>query len=138
MWKNYLKSHLLRSLKQEPFGPHLRAKIKEQFKRMTPLERWTAMSLIENNKLVQINNKEKSAEEVEEFLEEEFEDTIYVCEQCGSKKIDIYQKQLRSAVSVFNIYVLCFFSLCFASTGRTGNSLCHLYYLWGEVDGELI
>ena len=107
MWRTYLKSHLLRSLKQEPFGPHLRAKIKEQFKRMTPLERWTAMSLIENNKLVQINNKEKSAEEVEEFLEEEFEDTIYVCEQCGSKKIDIYQKQLRSADEPATVFATC-------------------------------
>jgi len=117
MWRTYLKSHISRSLKQEPFGEHLKKNLKEQFKRMTPLERWTAMSLIDNNKLVQINNKEKSAEEVEEFLEEEFEDTIYVCDKCGSKKIDIYQKQLRSAVSAFNIYVFCLFSLCFTYTG---------------------
>jgi len=97
MWKKYLSNHLKRSTKQEPFGPMLKKQIVEQFDRMVPMERWAAMSLIENNKLVSIPQKSY----VEEKFEEVFEDTIYSCEKCGSKKIDIHQVQTRGAVSVY-------------------------------------
>jgi len=115
MWKKYLRTHFKRSKKQEPFVPTLQKIIHQQFERMTPMERWTAMSLIDNNQLVTKKIERSFVEET--IVEEEFEDTIYVCDKCGSKKIDIYQKQLRSAVSAFNIYVFCLFSLCFTYTG---------------------
>ena len=140
MWRTYLKSHISRSLKQEPFGEHLKKKLKEQFRRMTPMERWTSMSLIDNNKLVQIKKKDKSfvEETLEEEFQEDFEDTIYVCDKCGCKKIDLVQKQLRGAVSVLNIYVFCFFSICFASTGRSNDMHAHMSNMRREVDRELI
>jgi len=135
MWKTYLTKHLKRS-PQEPFSQILHKKIKEQFERMTPMERWTAISLIENKKIVDIA---AAAAEIEEDFEEDFEDTIYLCEKCGSKKIDTYQKQLRGAVSDSTVvYVFCFFSLCFASTGRTNDIVSHVHEVWGEVDGKLV
>ena len=117
MWRNYLKNP--NDLSHDPFN--LQEQLKKQFDRLTPKERWTALSLIENNSLL-IIKKQSYNNSHEEFKEEfdEFEDTIYNCVQCGSKKIDVYQKQLRSAVSGSNIYVFydfCLFSLCFISTG---------------------
>lgn len=103
MWKNYLKSHLQRSTKQEPFAGFLKKHVRTQFERMTTMERWTAMSLIENNKLVTIETNKQ----FEEQFEEQFEDTIYVCEQCGSKKIDIYQKQLRGSDEPMHCFFTC-------------------------------
>ena len=69
-----------------------------QFDRLTPQERWTAVSLLENKRflrnIVRDNNvvEEQSEEQFDEQSEEQFEDTIYNCEDCGSKKIDICQK----------------------------------------------
>ena len=105
MWKNYLKTHLQSSQKQEPFSGFLKKHVKKQFENMTRMERWTAISLIENNQLVQL--PPKIEEQFEEQFEEEFEDTIYECEQCGSKKIDIYQKQLRSADEPATVFATC-------------------------------
>lgn len=105
MWKRYLKTHLERSTKQEPFVGILKRKIQEQFEHLTPMERWTAMSLIENNKLIQRNENEKTF--LEMSLEDDFEDTIYVCENCGCKKIDLVQKQLRGADEPMTCFFTC-------------------------------
>jgi DNA-directed RNA polymerase subunit M/transcription elongation factor TFIIS len=102
MWKTYLKTHLQRSQKQEPFAGFLKKHVKKQFEHMTQMERWTTMSLIENNQLVQLPS---AAVDLEQF-EEEFEDTIYEC-VCGSKKIDMYQKQLRGADEPMHSFFTC-------------------------------
>ena len=95
MWKKYLKTHS--RFKQESFlDGFLNKHLHKQFERMTPLERWNTMSLIENNKLVEIEREKLFVEE----FEEQFEDTIYQCEHCGSKQIDLHQVQTRGAVSV--------------------------------------
>lgn len=92
--------------RQDSLHEHLKKKIIEQFRRMTPRERWTAMSLIENNKLIQKNENEKTFMEMS--LEyEDFEDTIYVCENCGCKKIDLVQKQLRGADEPMTCFFTC-------------------------------
>ena len=105
MWKKYLRTHFKRSTKQEPFTPTLQKLIHQQFERMTPMERWTAMSLIDNNKLVTRKRERSFVEET--LVEEEIEDTIYICEECGSKKIDLVQKQLRGADEPMTCFLTC-------------------------------
>jgi len=102
MWKTYLKTHL-RSAKQEPFAGFLKKHVQKQFERMSHTERWTAMSLIENDALVQLP---KTEELFEEQSEEQFEDTIYTCE-CGSRKIDMHQVQIRGADEPATSYFHC-------------------------------
>ena len=101
MWTSHLTRTIKRSQKQEPLTNHLVKKIHEQYNKMSPRERWTAISITVNKTNLQKIVKNNSPAEV---FEEEFEDTIYTCEKCGSKKIDIYQKQLRGAVSFKNMF----------------------------------
>lgn len=105
MWKRYLSMHMARSAKQEPLTRCIQKKFKKQFEYMTPKERWTAMSLIENKQLVK--TVKQSTPKEEDIDLEEFEDTIYECEKCGSKKIDIIQKQLRSADEPATVFATC-------------------------------
>ena len=92
------------------------------------------MSLIENNKLIQIMNQEKSF--VEQSLEDDFEDTIYICEECGSKKIDLVQKQLRGAVSEAIVYIVFmkFLILFKFYTGRACDFVSHVSSVQLQVD----
>jgi len=103
MWKKYLRKKIKRNTFEESLDKYVQNHIEKQFEHLSCSERWNTMSLIENKKLIRIHKRSK--EKTVEHIVHDFEDTIYQCEQCGSKKIDIKQLQTRGAVSVLYISI---------------------------------
>lgn len=103
-----LLKRLAKSLFGEPVAQksHLREfcqqHYKNQFKRMTPEERWVRASLLENAERTPVNEKTRKRKR-----EEDDEETIFSCVKCGSKYVDVYQLQTRGADEATSSFFTC-------------------------------